>query len=101
MGLFRRERRWRSQGRSERDGFDADPVRTSRRRLIIIRLAVVALFSVLSLQLLRFQVFNNGRYQLKAETNRVRLEQTEPPRGLIYDRNHVQLAHNVASYTAV
>jgi penicillin-binding protein 2 len=98
MGLFRRERRWRSQSRQVRD---VDPVRSSGRRLIVVRLVVIVLFSALSLQLLRFQVINRSSYQLEAETNRLRLVQTEPPRGLIYDRNHNQLVENIASYTAV
>src|SRR5437016_5660923 len=98
MRWFRRERRWRSQPRATRT---EDPVRSSARRLIVIRLVVVVLFSALSLQLLRFQLLDSGRYQLKEETNRLRLVQTDAARGLIYDRHRMPLVQNVASYTAV
>ncbi len=99
MGLFSRERRWRSQPR--RTHTEEDASRTSSRRLIVVRLAVVLLFCALSLQLLRFQIWSGGRYQLKAESNRLRLVTVPPPRGLLYDRNHNPLVRNVASYTAV
>lgn len=99
MGLFSRERRWRAESRTPRTEEDAS--RSSNRRLIVVRLLVVLLFSVLSLQLLRFQVWSGGRYQLRAESNRLRLTVTEAPRGLIYDRNHNPLVQNIASYTAV
>jgi penicillin-binding protein 2 len=99
MGWFSRERRWRSQPRRMHSEEDAS--RTSGRRLIVIRLVVMLLFCALSLQLLRFQVWSGGRYQLKAESNRLRLVTVPAPRGLMYDRNHNPLVRNVASYTAV
>src|SRR5947199_3655261 len=99
MGWFSRERRWRAESRAPRTL--EDTARAGNRRLLVMRLVVVLLFSVLSLQLLRFQVWSDGRYQLKAESNRLRLEVTEPARGLIYDRQHNPLVKNVASYTAV
>lgn len=99
MGLFSRERRWRAESRQPQN--EEDEARASNRRLVVMRLVVVLLFSVLSLQLLRFQVWSGGRYQLKAESNRLRLQVTAPSRGLIYDRNHQPLVKNVASYTAV
>jgi penicillin-binding protein 2 len=99
MGLFSRERRWRSRSKAVQS--EQNLTRTSGRRLVILRLAVILLFSVLALQLVRFQVLSGGRYQLKAETNRLRLVTTTAPRGLIYDRYHNPLVQNVASYTAV
>lgn len=99
MGLFSRERRWRTRTRSVQT--EEDLARSGRRRLIVVRLAVVLLFSVLSLQLFRFQVLSGGRYQLKAETNRLRLVDEPAPRGLIYDRNRNPLVQNVASYAAI
>ena len=99
MGLFSRERRWRAESRTPRT--EEDLSRASNRRLIVVRLVVVLLFCALALQLLRFQVWSGGRYQLKAESNRLRLTVTESPRGLIYDRNHNPLVENIASYTAI
>jgi penicillin-binding protein 2 len=99
MGLFRRERRWRA--RQERRQTEEDQVRSSNHRLIVVRLVCVLLFSVLGIQLLRFQILNSGRYQLKAESNRLRAEAITPPRGIILDRNHNPLVRNVPSYSAV
>jgi len=99
MGLFRRERRWRS--RQERRPTEEDLVRAGNRRLIVMRLVCVLIFAVLSLQLLRFQVFNSGRYQLKAESNRLRLQTIPPPRGIILDRNGQPLVRNVPAFSAV
>jgi len=59
------------------------------------------LFSLLVLQLARFQVWNSGHYQLKAESNRIQLDVTKAARGLMYDRNHNALVTNIASYSAV
>jgi len=99
MSGFRRERRWRSESRPARS--EEAFARSSSRRLLVLRFVVVALFSILSLQLLRFQAWSGGRYQLKADSNRVRLVDTQPARGLVYDRQHNPLVRNVASYTAV
>src|SRR5579883_718417 len=99
MGLFSRERRWRTRPRRRQD--PADGTRTSNRRLIVVRMVIVLLFCVLSLQLIRFQLLSGSHYQLESEDNRVRLVAIAPSRGLIFDRNHVPLVQNVASYTAV
>src|SRR6185437_11418325 len=99
MGFFKRERRWRA--RQVRRQTEEDQVRSSNRRLVVMRLVCVVLFSVLGIQLLRFQILNSGRYQLRAESNRLRAQVVAPSRGIILDRNGNPLVRNVPSYSAV
>ena len=99
MRFFNRQRRWRSATRTIESAEHA--ARADSRRINAVRLAVVVLFSVLILQLARFQIGSSGHYQLQAESNRVRLDTVKAGRGLIYDRNHQPLVTNVASYSAV
>lgn len=44
------------------------------------------------------QVVSGSKSFLLAERNRIRLEKTPAPRGIIFDRNNVPLVRNVASY---
>ncbi|MDO9451118.1 MAG: penicillin-binding protein 2, partial [Rugosibacter sp.] len=68
------------------------------------RLAVAGGFALLCfiLLLLRFfwlQVIHYGYYQTRAEDNRISLVPITPSRGLIVDRNNLQLANNYSAYT--
>ncbi len=96
MGLFFRERRWRSERRT------APAAKLSlSRRLAVLGAVTVLCFGVLSAQLFRLQVLDTGYYQLQAEGNRLRLAPITPARGLIYDRNGRLIAENVAAPYAV
>jgi penicillin-binding protein 2 len=88
-----RERRWRSARRAAA----ATGSQTLQRRFVVLGGAIVLVFVVLSAQLFRLQVLNEGYYRLQAEGNRLRLETIKPARGLIYDRNGRLLAANVAA----
>ena len=90
MGVFTRRRRWRTTKHR-----NPDPGRGSQRRLISLYVAVFAVFGVLSLQLLRMQVLGGSEYRLRAEGNRLRVETTAAPRGLIVDRAGRPLVENV------
>lgn len=96
MGLFLRERRWRSERRAASPGKVSAP-----RRLAVLGGIVVVCFLALSAQLFRLQVLNTGYYQLQAEDNRLRLAPVSPARGLIYDRHGRAIAENVAAPYAV
>lgn len=68
------------------------------------RLAVAGGFALFCfiLLLLRFfwlQVIHYGYYQTRAEDNRISLVPITPSRGLIVDRNNLQLANNYSAYT--
>lgn len=71
---------------------------TSRKRLIIIVAAVVVIMSILSVQMFRLQIMDGERNLGLADGNRLRNKVTRAPRGVIYDRNKVTLAQNLASF---
>ncbi len=69
-----------------------------RWRLLVIYAIIVAIFGFFILRLFSLQVINGPEYQARAAYNR-RTEISVPTqRGIIYDRNGVVLARNVASY---
>ncbi len=96
MDFFGGDRRWRSQKPKRRE--DAY---TPGRKFLLLHILVVLLFAILTIQLVRMQVFQGDDYRAEAENNRLRELQVLPMRGLIYDRNHTLLVENVASYSAV
>ena len=96
MDFFRGERRWRSQKPKRREDAYAPG-----RKFLLLHILVVLLFGILTIQLVRMQVFQSDDYQAQAENNRLRELQVLPMRGLIYDRNRAPLVENVANYSAV
>jgi penicillin-binding protein 2 len=97
MGILRGGgQRWRSE-KPRRQENSLLPGQTS----FLLQVLIFALFGILTLQLVRMQVFETDRYREKAENNRLRELQVLPVRGLIYDRNGTPLVQNVANYTAV
>ena len=96
MEFFRGERRWRSQKPKRREDAYAPG-----RKFLLLHILVVLLFGILTIQLVRMQVFQGDDYQAQAENNRLRELQVLPMRGLIYDRNRAPLVENVANYSAV
>lgn len=88
--------RWRSEKPRRPDhGFPF------RQNLFLLQALILILFGILTVQLVRMQVFGADSYEEKAENNRLRELQVLPLRGLIYDRNGVPLVQNVANYAAV
>jgi len=71
------------------------------RNLFLLQGLIFLLFGILTLQLVRMQVFEADRYEQRAQNNRLRELEVLPLRGLIYDRNGAPLVQNVANYTAV
>jgi penicillin-binding protein 2 len=96
MDFFGGGRRWRSQKPKRRE--DAY---TPGRKFLLLHILIALLFAILTVQLVRMQVFQSDDYQAQAEDNRLREVQVLPMRGLIYDRNHTLLVENVANYSAV
>lgn len=70
-------------------------------KLHALRLLVLLLFGVLTVQLVRMQIVLGDEYRERAETNRLRVLAVTPPRGLIYDRNGTPLVENVPGFSAV
>jgi penicillin-binding protein 2 len=70
-----------------------------RRRADIARMILVVAFLILAGAFFRTQVVQHDKFQLKAETNRLRPIPLTPPRGTIYDRNGHVIAENVPGYS--
>jgi penicillin-binding protein 2 len=96
MSLFGGGQRWRSQKPKRRE--DAY---SPGRKFLLLHILIVFLFGILTMQLVRMQVFQGDDYRARAENNRLRELQVLPTRGLIYDRNHRLLVENVAKFSAV
>jgi penicillin-binding protein 2 len=78
------------------NGFDSYRV---RERADIARWVLVAAFVVLSGAFFRTQIIQHDKFQLKAETNRLRPIPLTPPRGAILDRRGRIIAENVPGYS--
>jgi penicillin-binding protein 2 len=70
-----------------------------RERAEIARMVLVGAFLVLAGAFFRTQVIQHDKFQLKAETNRLRPIPLTPPRGTILDRNGKVIAENVPGYS--
>jgi penicillin-binding protein 2 len=78
------------------NGFDSYRV---RERAEVARWILLAAFLVLSSAFFRTQVIQHDKFQLKAETNRLRPIPLTPPRGAILDRRGEIIAENVPGYS--
>jgi penicillin-binding protein 2 len=78
------------------NGFDSYRV---RERADIAQLVLVAAFVLLSGAFFRTQIIQHEKFQLRAETNRLRPISLTPPRGTIFDRNGNVIAENVPGYS--
>jgi penicillin-binding protein 2 len=70
-----------------------------RERADIARLVLIVAFLILSGAFFRTQVLQHEKFQLKAETNRLRPISLTSPRGSILDRKGQILAENVPGYS--
>ena len=95
MRLFQQQqRRWRSRKHEE-----TSETETLRGKFFYLRLLMLTLFAVLTLQLARLQVFEGQAYQERAENNRLRVVPVMPSRGLIFDRNGIPLVENAPRFS--
>jgi len=70
-----------------------------RSRLTLLGIFVMLLFGILFLRFFYLQVVQHGHYSTIAEANRISVLPIAPHRGIIVDRNGVELAHNYSAYT--
>lgn len=77
-------------------GFDSYRV---RERADVARIILVGAFMVLGGAFFRTQIIQHDKFQLKAETNRLRPIPLTPPRGAILDRRGQIIAENVPGYS--
>ncbi|MDQ3223547.1 MAG: penicillin-binding protein 2 [Gemmatimonadota bacterium] len=78
------------------NGFDSYRL---RERADVARLIVIGAFIVLCGAFFRTQVIQHSKFQLRAETNRLRPISLTPPRGSILDRHGRVIAENVPGYS--
>jgi penicillin-binding protein 2 len=78
------------------NGFDSHRLRA---RADIARLTLLGAFLILAGAFFRTQVIQHDKFQLKAETNRLRPISLTPPRGSILDRKGRIIAENVPGYS--
>lgn len=76
----------------------SDTLRRIQRRLIFLRLGVVAVLAILLIRVWYIQIVKGEAYAMLSEQNRVRMVYLKPPRGLMYDRHHNLLANNIPSF---
>lgn len=67
-------------------------------RLGYLTLAVLCLFGMLLLRLWYLQIVRGPEYRVQSESNRTRVEDVIPPRGIIMDRNDNILVDNYPAY---
>ena len=70
-----------------------------RGRLLFAALCVSLMFLVLVGRFVHLQLIEHEHYNTLAESNRIAIAPVVPNRGLILDRNGVELAHNSSAYT--
>ncbi|WP_100640116.1 penicillin-binding protein 2 [Marinobacter salexigens] len=77
--------------------------RLFQRRAMVMLVFVFLLLLVLVARMYQLQVVEHDIYTTLSDKNRVQVQSVPPPRGLVYDRNHVLLAENrpVFSVTVV
>lgn len=69
-----------------------------RIRVWLLGLFALVLFAVLTVQLVRLQVFRHEEFEALATINRIRNVNLPAERSLIYDRNGVPLVENVPAF---
>lgn len=67
-------------------------------RVNLFLVVAVIIFVVFILQLFNLQILEGTEWQAEAELNRTETISLRPLRGVIYDRNGIILAQNIASY---
>jgi penicillin-binding protein 2 len=78
------------------NGFDSYRV---RERADIAQVVLIAVFVLLAGAFFRTQVIQHEKFQLRAETNRLRPISLTAPRGTIFDRGGKVIAENVPGYS--
>ncbi len=68
-------------------------------RLVILTVFVVVMFVLLLVRFAYLQVVRHDHYHTLAEANRISVVPATPGRGVISDRNGVQLAYNYTAHT--
>lgn len=71
------------------------------QRIISFAVLIAVVFVILIARLFFIQIINGEQWAAQGEDNRIREISLRPSRGVIFDRNGIVLARNVASYNVV
>jgi penicillin-binding protein 2 len=77
----------------------AREARIVRTRVVAACACILVLAGILVLRMLQLQVVEYEHFSTLSEDNRVKIVPLPPTRGLIYDRNGVELAQNTPTFT--
>ncbi|MDR1476826.1 MAG: penicillin-binding protein 2 [Rickettsiales bacterium] len=77
---------------------DAELLRMFNRRALLVAGGELFLFSILAGRLYHLQVVDSSKYKRLSDRNSIRIKLSPAPRGIISDRNGVELALNRNSY---
>lgn len=77
------------------------PLRFQNWRLLVVYGILLLVGVIFVTRLFSLQIINGNSYFLQAEGNRTNIISDPPARGLIYDRNGIILADNIASYNII
>ena len=69
-----------------------------RAKVWLLGFFILGLFGVLTIQLVRLQIFNHDSLDAQATINRIRTIDTPPVRGLIFDRDGIPLVENIPAF---
>jgi penicillin-binding protein 2 len=80
-------------------GGSGDGTADIKKRLWIISFLVAVFFVAIALRLWYLQILKGDYYRDLSESNRIRIINIRPPRGVFYDRNGMPFVTNIPSYT--
>lgn len=71
------------------------------RRIFVFALILILAFGIYLARLFTLQIIQGPQWSAQAEGNRIKTNNLPAQRGVIYDRNGVVLARNIASYNVI
>jgi penicillin-binding protein 2 len=74
------------------------PVHFQGWRYLVVYVLLGVVAAIFTARLFTLQILDEEKYSLQSDSNRTQNISVPPSRGIIYDRNGIILAHNIASY---
>jgi penicillin-binding protein 2 len=68
------------------------------KRIRIFRILIILLIAILGIRIFQIQILEGEKYKNLSENNRIKLIREYAPRGIIFDRNGIQLVKNEYKY---
>ena len=74
------------------------PIHFQGWRYLVVYILLASVAVIFTARLVMLQILDKEKYNLQTDNNRTQNISVAPARGIIYDRNGIILAHNIASY---